>query len=69
MNSSLAAPSFRFEIVENNIPVGKAFAYQKPVIRCDADADVRSHPNFLWENMLSRRQTRRWTRTGSSSGK
>ncbi len=58
MNSSLAAPSFRFEIVENNIPVGKAFAYQKPVIRCDADADVKmsmsgkfflnlSDPNWL----------------------
>lgn len=34
-------PTFRFDIVENGICIGQAFALNKPSVKCDSDAEVK----------------------------
>lgn len=35
------APTFRFDIVENGVCIGQAFALNKPSVKCDSDAEVK----------------------------
>lgn len=41
MNKSQITPTFRFEIIEDDICIGHAQPIDNPTIRCDADADVK----------------------------
>ena len=41
MNKSQVTPIFRFEVIENDVCIGHAQAIDNPIIRCDADADVK----------------------------
>lgn len=34
-------PTFRFDIVENGVCIGQAFALNKPSVKCDSDAEVK----------------------------